>query len=109
MCGQEIFIGVFDRASNTLVQYTSHPELDSGNISRILEDPSTVREIYDNADYADLEANYMKKKSLANIQHRHSGPSQIHHAHEKEEPESENTISHPRDSTDETLLPKTKL
>ena len=64
MCDQEMYIAIFDRKKNILVQYKSNDIMMPSKLLELQSRSSITHERYDNSDYEDLESKFLTKEKL---------------------------------------------
>ena len=54
LCGQEIMIQIYDKASNTLVTYQSNEKIGQNAFQKMSKDENIIKESYQNKHYSAL-------------------------------------------------------
>ena len=69
MCGVQIYIAIEDPKSKTLTQYASESKIETEQYDNL--------EVYNSANYEDLESKFTTKKTFEDIQKKRTETSQI--------------------------------
>ena len=68
LCHQEVYIAIFDKAKNHLVEYKSSDIINPPKLTKMARETSITHERYDNNDYELLSAKFITRENMETMQ-----------------------------------------